>query len=127
MRAFLFLLPLVGFATAAVAAPGFTIGGEGFPQADIVDARAMPDVEGTATIMLTFSPTAAKRLATVTRGSIGKPLPIALDGKLLMTPVILTTVTEGVIEVGGHFPVAEAEALAKRISGKEPLPDSMDQ
>ncbi len=121
------LLPMVAFATVAVAAPGFTIGGEGFAQADIVDARAMPDMDGTATIMVTFTPSAAKRLGAVTRANVGKALPVALDGTVLMTPTIETPITEGVMEVGGHLPVGQAEALAKRISGKDPLPDSLDQ
>lgn len=126
-RALPLLLPMVAFATVAVAASGFTIGGQGFAQADIIDARAMPDVDGTATVMVTFTPAAAKRLHAVTRANVGKALPVALDGAVLMTPTIETPIAEGVMEVGGHLPLTEAEALAKRISGKDPLPDSLDQ
>ncbi|TVV71610.1 hypothetical protein FOY91_16365 [Sphingomonas solaris] len=125
------MLPLAAFALAAaapvVAPAAFTIGGEPFAQADILDARAMPDVDGSAAIMLTFSPAAAKRLARVTATGIGKPLPVALDGKVLVAPMIEAPIDGGVIEMAGHFALPEAEALAKRISGKDPLPDSLDQ
>lgn len=122
------LLPLAAIALAAAAPPpGFAIAGEAFAQGEIVDARAMPDVEGGAAIMLTLTPDAAQRLARLTTAHVGKPLPVTLDGRLLVSPTLAAPITEGVIEVGGHFAVAEAEALAKRISGKDPLPDSLDQ
>lgn len=126
MRALLPILMLL--ATAAAPGPAaFTIGGEAFAQADILDARAMPDMDGSAAIMLTLAPPAAQRLLAVTTRGVGKPLPVALDGKVLVAPVLEAPIEGGVIEVAGHFPLAEAEALAKRISGKDPLPDSMDQ
>ncbi len=126
MRALIASLLLV--AVPAAAAPAaFTIAGEPFAQADILDARAMPDVDGTAGIMLTFTPPAGQRLLALTAARLGKPLPIALDGKTLVEPTVDVPIDGGVIEIGGHFPLAEAEALAKRISGKDPLPDSLDQ
>ena len=128
MRRLLPWLSMLVAAPAAAQAPaGFTIAGEAFAQRDILDARAMPDVDGTAGIMLTFTPQAAKRLETLTRAGVGKPMPIALDGKVLVEPTVDAPIDGGVVEVSGHFPMAEAEALAKRISGKDPLPDSMDQ
>ena len=124
MRALIASLLLI----ATAAAPGtFTIAGQPFAQGDILDARAMPDMDGTAAIMLTFTPPAAKRLLALTTAQVGKPMPMALDGKLLVEPVVEAPIDGGVIEVSGHFPLAQAEALAKRISGKDPLPDSLDQ
>ncbi|WP_156678418.1 SecDF P1 head subdomain-containing protein [Sphingomonas profundi] len=128
MRRILAALLLLLAAPATAAAPaGLTIAGEGFAQGDILDARAMPDMDGTAGIMLTFTPPAARRLLALTRTRVGKPLPMALDGAVLVEPVVDAPIEGGVIEVSVHMPLADAEALAKRISGKDPLPDSLDQ
>ncbi len=125
MRALLPLLMLL--ATAAAPPPAFTIGGQPFAQADILDARAMPDVDGSASIMLTFSPAAAKRLRALTAALVGKPLPVALDGNVVVEPMVDTPIDDGVMQMTGRFALPEATALAKRISGRDPLPDSMDQ
>ena len=126
-----FMLPLL-MLLATAAAPGattagFAIGGQHFAQAEILDARAMPSLDGIATIMLTFTPPAAKRLKTLTTAQVGKAMPVTLDGKLLAAPVVSAPIAGGVIEMDGHFALPQAEALAKQISGKDPLPDSLDQ
>lgn len=126
MRALIASLLLVA-APALAATPGFTIAGQPFAQSEVMDARAMPDMDGAASIMLTFTPAAGKRLLAITTAGMGKPLPIALDGKTLVEPLVESPIDGGVMEVSGHFPLSEAEALAKRISGKDPLPDSLDQ
>ena len=121
------LLMLLAAAAAGAPPVGFAIGGEAFSQRDILDARAMPSLDGIATIMLTFTPLAARRLKTLTTAQVGKAMPVTLDGKLLAEPVVAEPISAGVIEMDGHFALPEAMALAKRISGRDPLPDSMDQ
>ena len=121
------LLMLLAAAAAGAPPAGFAIGGEAFSQRDILDARAMPTLDGIATIMLTFTPPAARRLKTLTTAQVGKAMPVTLDGKLLAEPVVEEPIAGGVIEMDGHFQLPEATALAKRISGRDPLPDSMDQ
>jgi preprotein translocase subunit SecD len=124
----LMLLAIAGSQSVQAAPPaGFAIGGEAFSQRDILDARAMPSLDGIATIMLTFAPPAAKRLKALTTTQVGKAMPVTLDGKLLAEPVVAQPIDGGVIEMNGHFALAEATALAKRISGRDPLPDSLDQ
>jgi preprotein translocase subunit SecD len=128
MRALLPLLMLLATAAAPATPPaGFAIGGEAFSQRDILDARAMPSLDGIATIMLTFTPPAAKRLKALTTAQVGKTMPVTLDGKLLAEPVVAQPIAGGVIEMDGHFALPQATALAKRISGRDPLPDSLDQ
>jgi preprotein translocase subunit SecD len=105
----------------------FTIGGETFSEAEIVDARSQPDLAGTAAIMITFSPEGAKRLAILSHDHIGKPMPILLNGKLLAEPVVMEDIAGGVAQISGSFTLAEADALALTISGKEPLADSLDE
>jgi len=102
-----------------------TIGGEVFAAAEILDARAMPDINGKAGIMLTLSPTAAKRLAAITGALAGRPMLVALDGETLLAEMIRAPIRDGVIEIPGRYTLPEAEVLAKRISGKPPLPDDL--
>jgi len=117
---------LVAAAVAATFPTGqLTIAGEAFAASDVLDARAMPDMNGTSGLMLTLSPKAAARLATITAGLAGKPMTVALDGKPLVTEMIRAPIRDGVIEIPGAYRITDAEALARRISGKDPLRDDL--
>jgi preprotein translocase subunit SecD len=96
-----------------------------FAPADVLDARAMPDPGGTAGIMLTLGPKAAQKLEKITAGLTGKPMIVALDGKPLLSEMIRSPIHDGVIDIPGSYRTAQAEALARRISGKDPLPDDL--
>lgn len=111
----------------AQSAGGFAIGGEPFAQAEILDARALPGLDGSAEIMLTLDPKAARRLETLSRAHLTKPLAMTLDGKPLVAPIVQEPITGGVLTITGGFTLPEAEALAKRISGKDPLPDEFEE
>ena len=50
---------------------------------------------------------------------------VALDGKTLGAELIRKPVNGGVIEIPGRWTLTDAEALARRISGKDPLPDDL--
>jgi len=127
----LLALPLAMQARAAAPmAPAFATGklmiaGEPFDPAEIVDARALPDVNKKVGIMLTLSPAAAQRLSQITAALVGKPMLVALDGKTLGAELIRKPVNGGVIEIPGRWTLTDAEALARRISGKDPLPDDL--
>ena len=101
------------------------IAGEAFAPAEILDARALPDVNGKVGIMLTLTPAAARRLEAITGSLVGKPMLVALDGKTLAAELIRKPVTDGVIEIPGRWNLTDGEALARRISGKDPLPDDL--
>lgn len=108
------------FATGAL-----TIAGESFAVSEVLDARALPDINGKGGIMLTLTPAAAKRLGEITLQLVGKPMVVALDGKSLGGEVIRKPLTSGVIELPGRWNLTDAEALARRISGRDPLPDDL--
>jgi len=121
------IIPLSAlFLLTAQAAGGFAIGGENFAQADIIDARALPELDGTAAIMFTFDPKAARRLEALTRSQAAKPLAVTLDGATLASPVVPEPITDGVLTIAGGFTMPQAEALAKRISGKDPVPEEFE-
>jgi preprotein translocase subunit SecD len=110
---------------APVAPRVFTIAGEGFSESDILDARAQPDISGKATIMITFDDNGRIKLARLSSANKLKPLPFVLDGKILMAPIVTDPIIDGIAQISGMFTITEAEMIAKRISGKAPLPDSL--
>lgn len=119
---------LLALATPALAAErSFTIAGEAFSEADILDARAQPDIAGGATILVTFSESGGAKLAAVTRRRVEQEAPFVLDGRTLTSPVVREPIEGGIITIAGQFTLAEAEALARAISGKDPLPESLDE
>lgn len=125
----LFAFPFLLFATSLPASErGFAIGGEAFSQDEIVDARALPQLGGGASIMITFSEEAAKRIAAVTQKLRGGSMTVALDGETISSPPIRDPIIDGVVQISGqHWTIESATALARRISGKDPLPDSLEE
>jgi preprotein translocase subunit SecD len=116
----------LGFLIALLAAgpQGFTIAGEPFAQADILDARTVPDGSGSAALLITFTPKGAAHLKTLTASHDGKAVPVALDGTTLSQPVVHGPIDDGQLEIEGDFGGFDAAAtLAKRISGKDPVPE----
>jgi preprotein translocase subunit SecD len=117
---------LIAHAAMATDARGLTIGGVAFSQADVVDARGLPDISGEAVILVTFSRAGAERLAKLTRENITLPVAVAVDGKTISEPVIREEITSGSIQITGGLSLAEAIRMAKLISGKDPLPDDLE-
>ncbi len=105
----------------------FSVGGEMFAEDDILDARGLPSIDGAPTIMITFSDAAAARFKAVTQRHIGKPIPVTLDGKTLTAPATPTPIDTGVTEISGLSSLQDAITAARLISGKEPLPDSLEE
>lgn len=117
------LLPSAVLLVAAAPAEVLTIAGERFAQAEIVDARTISDGKG-AVILVTLGDGASLRFQKITRANIGKPVKFALGSRPLMAPIIAEPVTENSFQIPVQGTFAEAAALAKRISGKDPLPET---
>jgi len=120
------LLLLASLLIAAAPAEVLTIGGERFSQGDIVDARAVSDGEGPA-VFITFTPAATKRFSMLKARLAGKRIPILFGDRPLIEPAILDSGTENNFQISGSNSFPEAEALALRISGKPPLPETFDE
>ena len=127
MRFLLTLAVALGLASPALAARDFRIGTERFAESDILDARALPSADGTPVVMITLTEAAAPRLKKLTEAMLGKPLPILLDGKQLMAPVVRDAIAGGVLEISGLKGFPESELLAFKIAGKPPVPDSLEE
>ncbi|MBV9843388.1 MAG: hypothetical protein JOY99_17935 [Sphingomonadaceae bacterium] len=116
------LLALLGATPAA--GGGFTVAGEPFAQADIMDARTVPDGSGSAALLVTFTPKGAAHLKALSMAHDGQPVAIVLDGRTLSEPVMHRPIDDGQLEITGDFGTFDAAAtLAKRISGKDPVPE----
>ena len=103
----------------------FSIGGMAIAESDVIDARGLPDATGHASLQITLDTAAAGRLAKAT-AVVGQTLPIILDGVTISEPIIREPIRGGTLQISGQFTLAEADRLAKLISGKDPLPDSLE-
>jgi preprotein translocase subunit SecD len=121
------IFPLATLLAAGEGGHKLTIGGRDFAQSEIVDARAQPRLDGKSGIIMTFESEASKRLAGVLATHAATPIRVVLDGKLIAEPVIEPATDGDWVELRGDYSLDEAVRLAKLISGKEPLPESMEE
>jgi preprotein translocase subunit SecD len=119
------LIPLL--LIAAAAADTLTIGGIAFPQSDFVDARAIFDETGMPVIYVTLAPSGAAKLAKVTRANVGKEMPLMIGSRVLTKPVVREPLLSGSFQISGMANLEEARQLAKSMSGKDPLPESLEE
>lgn len=129
MRASAWILGLLALIAArpALAERDFRIGATAFSMAEILDARAIASGTGQPAILVTLAEAAQPKLAAASRAAIGQRLDAVLDGRALTGPVVRAAIEDGMIELSGPADFAEGDALALRISGKPPLPDSLDE
>lgn len=127
MRLLTLFIALLTMASPALAARDFRIGPERFVESDILDARALPAVDGVPVIMITLAEGAAVRFQKITEGLVGQKLSITLDGKELTAPIVREAISGGVLEIAGLASLAEGERIARLISGKDPLPESLEE
>lgn len=59
---------------------------------------------GEPTITVALTPAGARRLADLTARSIGKPLPIRIDGRVVSQPTVVEAVRGGMVEINGPLP-----------------------
>jgi preprotein translocase subunit SecD len=72
---------------------------------------------GFPAISVTFTKTGGVKMAKLTQENKGKMLAIFVNGKLISAPVIRSKMADQAV-ITGHFTRAEAEKIAKEISGK---------
>ena len=94
-----------------------TIAGKPLKPADFLDGRAIAGGTGSPVVMLTMTPSATVRIKR-----LGAKAKVMLDGKLA-----LARVSDNIIELDGQPTFDAAAKLARAISGKAPLPDSLEE
>ena len=91
---------------------------------DVLDARAIPDMSGKPSLMVTLTPAAAAAI----KAQAGASLPCTLDGKALGSSPADMLTSDHVLQLSGDFGDYDATAaLARRISGHDPVPDSLSE
>jgi len=126
MARLLMLLMALMVSFPALAARDFRIGTQRFAEGEVLDARAVASVDGMPVLMITLAEPAATRLYQLTQSMTGQPLPILLNGQELPAPIVREPITGGVLEISGLQDFQECERLAREISGKDPVPDSLE-
>jgi len=98
----------------------FVVAGHAIRPTDVLDARAIPDMSGKPSLMVTLTPSAAGAIGAAT-----DPIACTLDGKPLGASPAGALTSGHVLQLSGDFGDYPATAaLARRISGRDPLPDS---
>ncbi len=99
----------------------FVVAGHALKPTDILDARAIPDISGKPSLMVTLTAAAATAIGAPS----GDTVACTLDGKALGLSPAGALASDHVLQLSGDFgDYAATAALAKRISGRDPLPDS---
>ena len=85
-------------------------------QTGVKSATVRKDPLGQPQIEVSFTERGKKRLAEVTRDSLGKRLAIVINGKLYSAPKILSEISGGMAMISGNFTESEAKDLAGKIN-----------
>lgn len=94
-----------------------SVAGKPLKPVDFLDGRAIASGTGTPVVMLTLTSAATTRIKR-----LGPKAVVLLDGK--PAPARLT---DNIIELDGQKTFDAAAKLARAISGKAPLPDSLEE
>jgi len=85
---------------------------------DIIAARAIPSYTiNRFDIEIDFSEEAAQRISRITTENIGKKLAILIDGKVIVAPILRSTISRKAVLAGNapSFTKEEADELARKI------------
>lgn len=108
--------PVKSYPTGVFAVAGHTVAAK-----DVLDARAIPDMAGKPSLMVTLSPAAA----TAIKVEAGAKILCTLDDKPLGASPADALASDHILQLSGDFGDYDATAaLARRISGHDPLPDT---
>lgn len=81
------------------------------------------DEYGRPVVSIEFKPEGSKKFYEVTARSVGKPLAILLDGKIISAPNVNEAISGGRAQISGSFSVAEMHDLVIKLkAGALPIP-----
>lgn len=107
----------MGLSIFILLAAQLSVAGKPLTPRDFLDGRAIAGGTGTPVVLLTLTPDAQKRIRRL------GPLPkIVLNGKPAKARL-----ADNTIELDGQPSFDAAAKLARAISGKPPLPDSLEE
>ncbi|SFS09284.1 hypothetical protein [Sphingomonas jatrophae] len=114
---------------ASPAAAELTVGAITFTHGDVLDARALPEPDAPPVIMVTLADAGMAKLvrATTIEGGGTTPIPVKVDATALNELLVTAPLDNPVLTLTGAKDLKSAEALAKSIAGKDPLPDEIGE
>ncbi|WP_419825108.1 hypothetical protein [Sphingomonas sp.] len=120
----LLLTGSAAWAGAAYPTGRFAVAGVGVAPAQVLDARALPDAGGKPSLMVTLTAAGVAAVKAAAKGATD--LAVTLDGKPLGASPAAALADGGALQISGEFgDYAAASATARRISGKDPVPESL--
>ena len=82
---------------------------------EIESARVLPgDAPGQYAVEVEFTASGTKKMRRATAAHIGKPMAVFIDGQVVITPIVRTTIST-FARVTGNFTKAEAERIVNGI------------
>ncbi len=95
-------------ATAAAAAP---------LSLTVLKAEAISDMAtGQPVVSITFDAASTEAFAAFTRDNVGRKTVVRIDGEEIMSPIIREPILEGTVQISGGMTMADAKALAARLT-----------
>ncbi len=107
----------MGLSLIMLLAAQLSVAGKPLAMRDFLDGRAIAGGTGAPVVLLTLTPEALSRIRKL--GPVPK---IALNGKPAKARL-----NDNTIELDGQPSFAAAAVLARALSGKAPLPDSLEE
>ncbi|MDR1323942.1 MAG: protein translocase subunit SecD [Candidatus Margulisbacteria bacterium] len=90
---------------------------------DLKAANPSTDEFGRPVVALEFNTEGARKFYTATLRSVGRPLAILLDGKIISAPNVNEPISGGRAQISGSFSVAEMQDLVIKLrAGSLPVP-----
>lgn len=91
--------------------------------AHLKKAQVAYDEYGQPVISIEFDSKGSKEFAQITQESVGKPIAIVLDGKILSAPIVQEAISGGKAQITGNRSVEEAQKIALLLrAGALPVP-----
>lgn len=103
--------------------PDGTLGQTALTGARLKKAQVAYDQYGQPVISIEFDKAGGEQFAKVTQESVGKPLAIVLDNKVLSSPIVQEAIVGGKAQITGNRSVEEAQKIALLLrAGALPVP-----
>lgn len=108
----LFLLPLAALAASAAPRPSLWIGPLQACRSTVAEVIVGEnEIDGLPSAVIRFRSDAAEALHRITAARVNEAMPVRLDGRLVLAPIVREPITGGEVQI---TPVAAAEAAAIR-------------
>jgi preprotein translocase subunit SecD len=84
---------------------------------DIAESSLVDEGGGRVAIAVRFEPAGAERMRQATKGHIGRPLAILIDGRVVMAPTLRGPVSDSAM-ITGVYTKAEAQRVVEGIGSR---------